>query len=826
MDKIYKTINIDNSRSHRNGLLPFVHYKNHVITNVSDINGNYGHYVCDFGIFFKDEDGNIKEKNRLKYLDIIRWYHLVDESLKKSIYVKKSIVTDSKITKINCNDDESVRIEMSTETVAKFYEDFAGKEKIERLNYKALDVSFFIKEGNSYIFECPNEYLLIKDMDNENLTDSELKLKEKVEAHLKILNDDNKYFVLLINYDTIVYYNKVWKEWWENNFVIDWEKKVFSGYIKSYRGDFKFCYDVEKYILGKIDTASIEFENIGDEIIPPYIYYTQVHNKNKEFLNYFFKINEPLWQNQKENIDKDSGLFFKYVEPLFEIPTMINSEYDYETLYDVYEYNIVKNVKEGAVNPYKPVNFDDIIYVDYAYNDESALTRYNKYFYKDSITINDEYKIVHNDSLSANGLTKHWLNCSASSIYCESQLSSLQHPSAIMVSDDIFGIYEVFINEKGEEGGQLFKCIYHSGITETPLIVVESSGVTEKYDSVYVDVFDAVTIPEKAPKPKKEHTFIVGVKRIDENTDYVSGITYTEDYYEGDEDAYGENKIIKTTYCLSAITSGYYGWWECEAYSSSTIVCGDDEIIKPNDDRKYRNVTILSCVNNIVKTPNPGDAYYFLCKYKNGNYNPSAITENGDIYSLDIPYKENEILNRVKFDDGTEIYDVILSKEEIITKDEDENIISSELKIVYAKGVTSGSTEESGIKYQETFNYTKNKKAIVPIDGVYMAELYYNEIDLISPEVTVFSDEYKLYRTTRKSEIIGMEVGTQWTEENAVDAFLITKDGSEGLSEEPKYDINLSYNRGNAAAWESHFKLSECNTMEDLKNYGNNYFNI
>lgn len=787
MDKIYKTINIDNSRSHRNGLLPFVHYKNHVITNVSDINGNYGHYVCDFGIFFEDEDGKIKEKNRLKYLDIIRWYHLVDENLKKSIYVKKNIVTDSKITKINCNDDETLRIETSTETVAKFYEDFAGKEKIERLSYKALDVSFFIKEGNSYIFEYPNEYLLIKDIDNENLTNSEIKLKEKVEAHLKILNDDNKYFVLLINYDTIVYYNKVWKEWWETNFPVkDWEKKVFSEYnIGEYNGDFKFCYDVEKYILGKIDTASVEFENIGDEIIPPYIYYTQIYDKNKEFLKYFFKKNKPSWQNQKEFKDNDSGLIFKYVEPLFEIPTMINSEYDYETLYDVYEYNIVKNEKEGAVKPY-----------------------------------------VSNDN---NLKPIYWENLSENPIKCESQLSSLQHPSAIMVSDDIFGIYEVFKNEDEEECGQLFKCVYHSGITETPLIVVESSGVTEKYDSVYVDVFDTVTIPEKGPKPKSANTFIVEVKRIGENTDYVSGITYTEDYYEEDEDDYGENKIITTTYYLSAITSGYYGWWECEAYSgdsSDRIVCGDDEIIKPNDNGKYRNITILSCVNNIVKNPNPGDTYYFLCRYKNGNYNPSAITENGTIYSLDIPYKENEILNRVKFDDGTEIYDVILSKEEIITKDEEENIISSELKIVYAKGVTSGSTEESGIKYQEIFNYTKNKKAIVPIDGVYMAELYYNEIDLVSPEVTVFSDEYKLYRKTRLSEIIGMEVGTQWTEENAVDAFLITKDGSEGLSEEPKYDINLSYNRGNAAAWESHFKLSECNTMEDLKNYGNNYFNI
>ena len=44
--------------------------------------------------------------------------------------------------------------------------------------------------------------------------------------------------------------------------------------------------------------------------------------------------------------------------------------------------------------------------------------------------------------------------------------------------------------------------------------------------------------------------------------------------------------------------------------------------------------------------------------------------------------------------------------------------------------------------------------------------------------------------------------------------------------EEPKYNINLTYNRGNAAAWENHFKLSECNTLEDLENYGNNFFNL
>jgi hypothetical protein len=71
-----------------------------------------------------------------------------------------------------------------------------------------------------------------------------------------------------------------------------------------------------------------------------------------------------------------------------------------------------------------------------------------------------------------------------------------------------------------------------------------------------------------------------------------------------------------------------------------------------------------------------------------------------------------------------------------------------------------------------------------------------------------------------------MEIGSQWTNDDAVNAMLFTKEGSDGLQEKPKEDINILYNRGNAAAWENHFKLSECNTMEDLENYGNNFFNL
>ena len=185
---------------------------------------------------------------------------------------------------------------------------------------------------------------------------------------------------------------------------------------------------------------------------------------------------------------------------------------------------------------------------------------------------------------------------------------------------------------------------------------------------------------------------------------------------------------------------------------------------------------------------------------------------------MKIPYKVDEPQNIVSYEDSTITYDKIISAEKIDT---------NKYLIRYAKGVTSGVTDvETGIHYEETLYYSENNLAKVPIDGICMADLYYDVLGDNREKISVYSEEFRKYRLVRKAKITGMEVGTQWTEGNAVNAMLFTKDGYEGLQEEPKYDINLLYNRGNAAAWENHFKLSECNTMEDLVNYGNNFFNL
>ena len=118
MERIEKIINIDNSRSHRNGLLPFVRYGGSSIETVTAIepNGNYGQYVCDFSIFKENDDETFTEVSRLKYLDVIRRYVFVHNGMKNGILTKKVNITDEIVTKINCGDGVASSADITTLT--------------------------------------------------------------------------------------------------------------------------------------------------------------------------------------------------------------------------------------------------------------------------------------------------------------------------------------------------------------------------------------------------------------------------------------------------------------------------------------------------------------------------------------------------------------------------------------------------------------------------------------------------------------------------------------------------------------------------------------
>lgn len=735
MEKIHKTINIDNSRSHRNGLLPFVRFNEDstVIEEVtaSNVNGNYGQYVCDFA-FYDYDKSTLKTSNekRLKYLDVLSKYNFIQEQLRNAVYVKKYTFNNNEIVFQDC---EKADTKSNLVIEKRWRTEFEEINKLGRYQYKPVDVNRFKKEDNYYLL-----------IDGEDV--------------------DSEYCVLVPNYEKIIEYNDFWNDWWDS-FEEDVLAKIFWKYSDTYVKEFKFCSDFEHYALGIIEVIDDRISISGSKV-PNYLYYTNYFDFKNWFDNHnktdkewdekggenFYKflknnISKIKWVRKNSVFFKDDTLEFRFVPPMVDFYTVINNDMEFETLFTPYEYSLKNGLKKSVVTPFVTPEKDKI---------GSALTP----------TIISDVNVK-----------------------VESRLDTLVHPKAMHISNNIFGVFKEFdIDNDGVGVGQMFKCIlkdgwsekieYYSAVTGTysytPYQMEEKVPTSNAYQIVYPHIVDTVK---------------------DKKVTIVDDITYT-----------------------SAYTKNQYYWWECEKTEKS-LVCADGETIMSGEE-KYRNATILSCVDTIVGECNVGDIFYIYARYDNGRINnsglPIDILTGGTIVPLSLPYLENVKLNTYTNNDEI-IYDIV------------KKIKSSDnfLTIEYVIGATDGvDIEETGLHYEDVLPYKKNNVDIVPIDGVFMAELYYDTILKEDAMVDVYSKEYRMGRKVLQSTLKKMEVGSIWREDIAVSTMLFTKDSTEGLQEDPKYSINLLFNRGNAAAWENHFKLSECNTLEDLENYGNNFFNL
>ena len=806
MDRISKTICVDNSRSHRNGLLPFVRFGGSGITeevSSESTNGNYGQYVCDFTIYSGET-----EYARLRYLDVIRKYNFIQEQIRNGVFVKKYVISQDELTKLDCETNKSVTTPPLDLNI--FITDFDERNTKLTYEFRPLDSQYFYEKNGYYVYERPLQYTEIKDKNDDELTDDEKTLKEKIENIESFVEPEKepenseKFFIILPNYDDVIKYNKEWDDWWQENFKAEgWEKDIFGdGYEtnENISTEFKFCYDVDSCILGRVEV--VYDGNTGSKV-PNYVYYTEIWDLKKwfednsgitvsayanpseetewlikqweergggDFYNFLTGITYTnKWQTNKEV--SINGRTFKYSPPLLNLEAIINAEIENEYLFTPYEYSIVNNLKENAVCEYSATPISNL---------KPQFITYD----------------------------------SAHTVKVESQLQTLIDPMAIQVYRGIFGSFEYF-DESGVTG-QMFKCTYCSGWSETPDAYFYHSAITFEWgdgkdeEKILVKSGLSITSGEtKEVPPSADKAYQVCCVEI---LSHSATSAYSANIVSGDT-TYPES--IHSEYTMSSWTQ--YRWWKCESASTEGLICADGEDVK-SEEKKYRNVTILSCIDSLVGKKNVGDIYYVLARFDNGRVNPTTILEGGEIHSLKIPYIPGKELNIVSYEDGTEVYDKVVSR----TPKKDQGVV----EIEYVKGVKSDLSGTTGVHYKDTINYTSNNFGIVPIDGAYPAELYYDTLDFEKSKETVFSNEYILNRKVLRSEIIGMEVGTQWTSEGAVSALLFTKDGAEGLQEEPKYNINMLYNRGNAAAWENHFKLSECNTMEDLENYGNNFFNL
>lgn len=807
MEKIYKTINIDNSRSHRNGLLPFVRFNGNSATietvDATTKNGNYGQYVCDFA-FYDYDSSTLKATNerRLKYLDVLSKYNFIQEQLRNAVYVKKYTFSKNEIVFQDC---EKTDTKSASIIEKRWRTEFEEINKLGRYQYKPVDINRFKKEDNYYLL-----------IDGEDI--------------------DSEYCVLVPNYEKIIEYNDFWNDWWcwltfDKNEIKKFKEenkpciienaleKIFWKYSDTYVKEFKFCSDLEHYVLGIIEV--IDNSNIiSGSKVPNYLYYTNYFDFKDWFDNHkkgdkeweerggdvFYKflkdnLKRIKWVSKNKFLENDT-IEFKFVAPEVDVYTILNNDMEFESLFTPYEYSIYDDIKEPILTQYEvplsgygsaltPTFITDKYYQKF-YNEKINAYEYrelDKEAVQNAINVGFKFEKL-NAVPSAIATSPDYVHIH---IDCkvESKLETLIHPKAMHVTNDIYGIFEEFSDEIGI--GQMYECTLASGWSV--------SGQVE-YFSAFTHTFNKTSYSIDKEIPPSTSAYQIVYPHIMQ----VSSDTKTH--------------IVKDVVYTSAYTKNLYYWWECEPLSGSTsgLTCADGENVLSGE-LKYKNVTIVSCINSLVGECNVGDVFYVYARYNNGRTNPTRepidILSGGTIVPLSIPYKTDIKLNKYTIDDIL-IYD----KVSVITPSD--NFIT----INYFIGAIEGNEEKSGIHYEDVIPYRSNNVKIVPIDGVFLAELYYNEILKNEAMEDVYSNEYRLHRKALRSTLKGMEVASIWTEDLATNTMLFTKEGMEGLQEEPKYNINLTYNRGNAAAWENHFKLSECNTLEDLENYGNNFFNL
>jgi hypothetical protein len=102
----------------------------------------------------------------------------------------------------------------------------------------------------------------------------------------------------------------------------------------------------------------------------------------------------------------------------------------------------------------------------------------------------------------------------------------------------------------------------------------------------------------------------------------------------------------------------------------------------------------------------------------------------------------------------------------------------------------------------------------------------YKDIDFNNKITTIYNRDFDLSREGNLAIITQLPTGEVWNHDEATDSPVFKKEYLNGISEEPKVDVDIELDRGSASAFERHFKLLECNTMEDLENQGNNIFNL
>ena len=233
----------------------------------------------------------------------------------------------------------------------------------------------------------------------------------------------------------------------------------------------------------------------------------------------------------------------------------------------------------------------------------------------------------------------------------------------------------------------------------------------------------------------------------------------------------------------------------------------------------YRSITIAEAGRRLAEAEEieggkEGGTYYFKVKYDNSPSKPMTL-----------PYATGNTANLYLVDEETHLYrgDYISGI--------DRSTYPGEVVFTYVVGGYFYMDDDDNVVpafggdiYKERYAVDSGHVETAVIDGVDGVPVYSEYIDFDGAAEEFYSPRYNLYRTGNTACIVEMDTAAIWDPDFSFDAYLTKEEYLTGFSMPPKVDVNVTVDRGGVSAFERHYKLAECNTMQDLMQYNNSEF--
>lgn len=794
---------IDSARSHVQGLLPYVvldeQGKPKVVylnpeENDEDSNGNFKQYVCDFGkkienydpcaeltdeekvygnnpgriagtdMVIEQEKGDVDRYLRFKFLDLNKSYIYAKKQIREGILVKY-LGKHEVMTVLEC--DGSPRM-VEKEVWSYKFEGNPEPYAYTPFNYYGNDenkhrtVENYSKEGD-YGLIFTNENT--EDKPTVGVGEFALLVGASMDENGTIYPNQDKVYKRDEESDP----NSVYWEYPDTAGKIKSDSKKWVDFGVGFFGDeyWAVCKDMEEKFIGYLNIP----QEIEGDLVPDRISYLDI----PEWIDWFRKHTKESCCYEKV-VDGDNNNVGNVVDKEW-------TDRGGDEMKEFLEKN--ENLLEQALVSIKNMsceflvpNMEFPLLLTNEYRDTGLWTEYIDENGK-SVDVKEKKYVNKCGETEPDPKTKHleadWKNLGSKNLMVESQLQSVR--SDIYHSDDngvLPGLFDI-------DGGY-YKCRYRNYWEYKEYA---NPSDTEKNNAVLKDSVPAT-----------------GSTRFD---DYIIKVG------EGDDEKYykEDNIIFTEVFGIGAPS-------ECH-----------DDYTAANNDSYYFAATVVEEAVPILNTLVPLkegrglvdlDFVNLLAKFKS---------------PIKIPYTVGEVHNFYK-DENDNCYGDYVTD---IRKTDSQIIITYNIGGKCNPDGSYAPNSGYGILLEDTYSYSANhsyncsfEDYPTTINGEYIdfdsntkdVENY----DLGITEADENGDDVFVpkIRKCNQARLIGMRVM------DALDGLtpkvMFKQPEADGVDFSIKSEVDIELNRGASAAFENYFKLGECNTMSDLENYQNNWFNL